>query len=233
MQRVFSRASLIRLLPSRTRFLSNSYPSFASKLDIDARIAKHLETEVAVEKKSLQNPRVIKNWAFQKHGSLVTLVKNFEDEKITVKFDLHNNLNVPDDSEENPDSCGIISFPDVSIQIAKNQGSMIEVKIKYDGEDDTYDEEVDDQTSETMKPEPSDHTLTEIKLFQNSASKDPIYVLNCDVADEEFVELFENALKERGINDEFYTQLLDLSTTLEHELYVSFLDGVKNFFNKK
>ena len=46
-------------------------------------------------------------------------------------------------------------------------------------------------------------------------------------------KLLHNTLYERGINNEFAKELLQMSTTVEHKEYVNFLQDLKGFFSAK
>lgn len=46
-------------------------------------------------------------------------------------------------------------------------------------------------------------------------------------------KLLLNTLYERGVNNEFAKDLLDMSTTIEHKEYVDFLQDLKGFFSAK
>ena len=45
-------------------------------------------------------------------------------------------------------------------------------------------------------------------------------------------DLLMDMLDERGINDQFYRQLCELSTEYEHGCYLDFLKGLKTFADK-
>ena len=46
-------------------------------------------------------------------------------------------------------------------------------------------------------------------------------------------KLLLNTLYERGINNEFAKDLLEISTLMEHKEYVGFLQDLKGFFSAK
>jgi complement component 1 Q subcomponent-binding protein len=56
-----------------------------------------------------------------------------------------------------------------------------------------------------------------------------VYGVDCSVLDGDLYDLLLQTLDERGIGEDFANNLMEFSTTYEHNLYIELLEKLKNF----
>lgn len=186
-----------------------------------------LKKEIIDEQKSDQ-PRVtsIEGWDVNKDGTRVTLNKKYMNETITVEFDVNNSVDVEPSYEEDGDPSSppnMVSRPDFIVEIKKGSGKkmkfLCEFQNPYEDMGDPDDNNVADQFS-----------IVDVRMDD---AEDKFFSLSSSVMDADMYELLMDMLDERGLDDDFMNNLIDFSTTYEHDLYIKFLKDMKDFVASK
>ncbi|BFZ18351.1 hypothetical protein BsWGS_21390 [Bradybaena similaris] len=198
--------------------------------EVENEISKFLEKEIKYEtsKASDKLPK-ISGFEIQSNGADVTLTKSSGAEKIVVKL----SINGAADSAPSGDSQGkqdehpqIVCRPPFEVEITKGS-TVLALQCNFPSPDAVYDgssqkegEQIDDQFE-----------IEEVAIHSGEW-KDSTYTVSAATMDAELFDLLMDMLDERGINDEFITQLVNYCTAYENKQYISFLQNLKAFAEK-
>jgi len=193
----------------------------------DQELAEFLSEEINLEKEALVHnvlPRV-KGFQSEITGSEVTLTKDYDGEKIVVKFNINNTVEdeTPEmEEEETPQDKDLKSRPKFQIDLTRRGQTLTFLCC--------FTEEIQ---PETDQPEQED--LIEIEEFyihDGSGDESPTqYVASADIIDGDLYNLFMNMLDDRGISSDFAKEIVELSTAHEHKLYIKTLEDIKQFLH--
>jgi len=199
--------------------------------DGDKDLLGFLKEEIAYEEENVKKIPKLRNFNMSMNGSVITLQKDFSDERIEVVFDINENVNVDDadsmgqegaDTEDIPD---IVSYPNFTVSITKPSGNMLLFNCNCNtgiNEDDEI-EDANDEQYDLLRFE-------SVQIFNpEKIDKDKVYAAESENMDGELYSLLMNTLLERGITGTFVNDLIDLSTAVEHHHYVSFLKSLGAF----
>ena len=192
--------------------------------DLAAFLAEEIEHELREE------PAVPKldNFRMSREGTVVTLTQRQGDEKITVTFDVNKSVNVPTDAEMGDDlDGGIVSFPEFQVSIAKPSGRTLTFNCNTD--EGGMDE--DDEGGEMEE----NFRVDSVQAYtaQKGLDTSSVYEAEAENMDTKLHDMLFDTLAERGIDKEFVDGLIDLSTAVEHRLYVEHLKAMKDFASEK
>ena len=146
-------------------------------------------------------------------------------ERIVVSFDVDQSINHEELDDEDEGAGGkLTSYPSFSIQIIKDSGETLHFNCEYNFDDAEDSPEEDNEL----------FTITDVSLLPHpDADHNSVYHCETENMDYNLYELLLGMLTERGINNEFLTDLLKKSTILEHQHYVKFLEGLQDFLTQK
>eukprot|EP00795_Rhopilema_esculentum_P015990 gene15990-7323_t len=216
-----------------TRFSRKKYNRNRILPQRDHDIVNFLNQEVEYEKEAMQDLPKLKDFKVNVDGSYITLSKKHNGERIIVSFDVNENINIDeamDDEIENVDDDSvppnIVSYPTFKVQLTKDSGKTLQFFCAYN-------------TSEQIAEEeeiPDVFRFDSVSVWQYPDAQEEgetSYEAETENMDGTLYKLLLNTLYERGINNEFAKDLLEISTIMEHKEYVGFLQDLNGFFSAK
>jgi len=225
-----------RTLVNTRHCIVNLQMSRNSHTDGDKDLLTFLNEEIAYEKENMKKIPRIRNFDMSMDGSLITLQRSFKDETIEVVFDINENVNVDDaesmeaEAEEKEEMPDIVSYPNFTVSIIKPSGNTLLFNCNCNtGINEEEEEEVDDGNEQ--------YDLLRFESVQvfnpDKENKETVYAAETENMDGELYSLLMNTLLERGITGNFVNDLIDLSTSLEHGHYVTFLKSLGGFVKER
>jgi len=210
---------------------------FATQTDGDRDLAVFLKEEIAYEEDNVVDLPQFKDFKVEMDKTLVSLKRKLNGESIVVSFDVNDNVNVDEEgaidedqySEEDAHIPDIISYPSFNVKIVKASGETIHFNCtcSTDAAEDENNEELDaaDEQFDIFRFE-------NVKIY-NESDVENIFEAETETMDGELYSMLMTMLLERGITGNFVNDLLDLSTTVEHRHYLTFLKSLNKFVNEK
>lgn len=199
----------------------------------DKAFVDFLSDEIKEEKKIQKYkslPKMSGGWELEVNGTEAKLVRKVAGEKITVTFNINNSIPPAFSGEEEEPSQGqkaeeqepeLTSTPNFVVEVTKDGSSKALVLDCHYPEDEIGQE--DDQSDIFSIKEVSFQATGE------SDWKDTNYTLNTDSLDWGLYDHLMDFLADRGVDNTFADELVELSTALEHQEYISFLEDLKGF----
>nr|XP_006136139.1 complement component 1 Q subcomponent-binding protein, mitochondrial [Pelodiscus sinensis] len=201
-------------------------------LEGDKAFAQFLTDEIKEEKKIQKHkslPKMSGGWELEVHGTEAKLVRKIAGERITVTFNTNNSIpptfdeepqegQKPDEQEE-PE---LTSTPNFVVEVSKDDPKQTLVL------DCHYPE---DEIGHGEEEESDIFSIREVSFQPTGESdwKDTNYTLNTDSLDWALYDHLMDFLADRGIDNTFADELIELSTALEHQEYIRFLEDLKSF----
>ncbi|XP_061181537.1 complement component 1 Q subcomponent-binding protein, mitochondrial-like [Saccostrea echinata] len=196
--------------------------------ETDQDMSQHIAKEIENEKKgpSSQATEYLKNWKIVRDGCEVSMSRTEGNETITVEFNVNNATDLVDEgsgdySNEMPQ---MICRPPFIVQIQKQSGMKIRISCQFLNE-----LEADDGDEQDVRDK--------FEIVHFSVCKGEImpstYVCSGETMDGEMYEKLMDMLDERRIDNEFAKELIDFSTSYEHNEYIKFLTTFKSFVDEK
>ncbi|XP_053310933.1 complement component 1 Q subcomponent-binding protein, mitochondrial [Spea bombifrons] len=198
----------------------------------DKAFAEFLNDEIKEEKKIQKHkslPKMTGGWELEVNGTEAKLLRKLAGEKVTVTFNTNNSIppsfeeetQEGQKAEENePD---LVSTPNFVVEVTKQDTNETLVL------DCHYPE---DEVSRGEEEEESDLFAIREVSFQPTGEtdwKETSYTLNTDSLDWALYDHLMDFLADRGIDNTFADELVELSTALEHQEYIRFLENLKSF----
>uniref|UniRef100_A0A3Q2Q9I3 Complement component 1 Q subcomponent-binding protein, mitochondrial n=1 Tax=Fundulus heteroclitus TaxID=8078 RepID=A0A3Q2Q9I3_FUNHE len=204
----------------------------------DKAFGEFLLDEIKEEKKIQMNkslPKMSGGWEQEMNGTEVKLTRQVSGEKVTVTFNVNNSIppnfeeEVEQGQQQKPaeDEPEIVSSPNFVIEVTK-QGA------KYSLVFDCHFPE--DEMSHGDGEEENDIFAIREVSFQpegDSDWKETSYTLNTDSLDWALYDHMMDFLADRGVDNTFADELVELSTAIEHQEYIKFLEDLQSFVNCK
>ncbi|XP_048413382.2 complement component 1 Q subcomponent-binding protein, mitochondrial [Stegostoma tigrinum] len=197
----------------------------------DKAFAQFLTDEIKEEKKIQKSstlPKVSGGWEIGLNGTEAKLVRKVDGEKVTVSFNINNSI--PPTMEEEPqegqkgseNEPEIISTPNFVVEVTKlsnNQSLVFDCHYPEDeiGRGDEDDSDIFAIREVSFQPTGED------------SWKETSYTLNTDSLDWALYDHLMDFLADRGVDNTFADELVELSTALEHQEYIKFLDNLNSF----
>lgn len=151
-------------------------------------------------------------------------------EKITVTFNINNSIPPTFDGEEDPphgqkaeeQEPELTSTPNFVVEVTKSDGKKTLVLDCHYPEDEIGQEE---------EAEGDIFSIKEVSFQSTGDSewRDTNYTLNTDSLDWALYDHLMDFLADRGVDNTFADELVELSTALEHQEYITFLEDLKSF----
>ncbi|XP_057266737.1 complement component 1 Q subcomponent-binding protein, mitochondrial [Pezoporus wallicus] len=197
----------------------------------DKAFAQFLTDEIKEEKKIQKHkalPKVSGGWELEVHGTEARLVRKVPGEKVTVTFNINNSIPPSADDEpqegqkadeQEPD---LTSTPNFVVEVVKDDTKQTLVLDCHYPEDEIGNE---------GEEESDIFTIREVSFQPTGESdwKDTNYTLNTDSLDWALYDHLMDFLADRGVDNTFADELIELSTALEHQEYIKFLEDLKSF----
>ncbi|KAF7206599.1 complement component 1 Q subcomponent-binding protein, mitochondrial [Nothobranchius furzeri] len=188
------------------------------------------EEKVIQKNKSL--PKMTGGWEVGMNGTEVKLTKHASGDKITVTFNVNNSIppNFEEEAveqgqsqksaEEEPE---IVSTPNFVVEVTKQAAKHSLVFDCHFPED---------EVSNAEGEEESDIFAIREVSFQPEGDvdwKETSYTLNTDSLDWALYDHLMDFLADRGVDNTFADELMELSTAIEHQEYIKFLEDLQGF----
>lgn len=169
-------------------------------------------------------------WELEVNGTEAKLVRKVAGEKITVTFNINNSIPPPYGEEEQPSEGQkveeqepeLTSTPNFVVEVTKDGSKKALVLDCHYPEDEIGQE--DEAQSDIF-------SIKEVSFQSTDDSdwKDTNYTLNTDSLDWGLYDHLMDFLADRGVDNTFADELVELSTALEHQEYITFLEDLKGF----
>jgi len=208
----------------------------------DRELSEFLKEEISQEMELKKKVPKIANFSMRMDGTIVTLNKTQDHETVVVSFDVNKSLIMPafneedeaasyeeqgQEEEEEEGASDLISFPQFTVTITKTPSGkalLFNCSCKTGSDDDDVDIDEDDDEEEEML------SIDSVQAYDaQEMDVEKVYEAETDHMDGHLYELLHNTLVERGITEEFVTQLIALSTAVEHGHYIAFLKNLNKF----
>ncbi|XP_010952949.1 complement component 1 Q subcomponent-binding protein, mitochondrial [Camelus bactrianus] len=199
----------------------------------DKAFVDFLSDEIKEEKKIQKYkslPKMSGGWDLEVNGTEAKLVRKIAGEKITVTFNINNSIPPPYDGEEEPSQGQkveeqepeLTSTPNFVVEVIKDGSKKALVLDCHYPEDEVGQEEEDQSDIFSIKE-------VSFQPTEESDWKDTNYTLNTDSLDWALYDHLMDFLADRGVDNTFADELVELSTALEHREYITFLEDLKGF----
>uniref|UniRef100_A0A8C8SE83 Complement component 1 Q subcomponent-binding protein, mitochondrial n=1 Tax=Pelusios castaneus TaxID=367368 RepID=A0A8C8SE83_9SAUR len=197
----------------------------------DKAFVNFLSDEINVEKKIQNNkslPKMSGGWAIEVHGAQAKLLRKIAGETITVTFNVNNSIpptydEPQEQQKDHEQEAELTSTPNFVVEVTKaNPQQTLVFDCHYP----------EDELARGGEDEESDIFLIEEVSFQPSEEsdwKDTNFTLNTQTLDCALYDHFMDFLADRGVDNTFAHELIELSTALEHEEYIKFLENLQGF----
>lgn len=199
----------------------------------DKAFGDFLSDEIKEEKKIQKSktlPKMSGGWELEMTGTEAKLTRFASGDKITVTFNVNNSVppsfeeeleqGQQKPAEEEPE---IVSTPNFVVEVTK-QGAKHSLVF-----DCNFPE---DEISHGEGEEDSDIFAIREVSFQPEGDadwKETSYTLNTDSLDWALYDHLMDFLADRGVDNTFADELMELSTAMEHQEYIKFLEDLQSF----
>ncbi|KAH9525507.1 Complement component 1 Q subcomponent-binding protein, mitochondrial [Bulinus truncatus] len=200
--------------------------------EVDREISKFLEKEIEFERKrSTENLPKIPGFDIQTNGGDVTITKISGKEKITVKLSVNGSVDsiMSENHSDKDEPPQMVCRPDFEIEISKGDGTVLAIQCSFPVQD-TF-EDVECNKGQEAEQIDDQFEITDVAIHDGEW-KDTTFTVSASTMDAELFDLMMDMLDERGINDEFITQMVDFCTAYENHQYIGFLQKLKAFAEK-
>ncbi|XP_071023081.1 complement component 1 Q subcomponent-binding protein, mitochondrial-like [Oncorhynchus clarkii lewisi] len=200
----------------------------------DKAFGDFLSDETKEEKKIQKSktlPKMSGGWELEQNGTEAKLIRKLSGEKVTVTFNINNS--VPPNFEEEAEQVqgqksaesepDIVSTPNFVVEVTKPAAKH---SLVFDCH---YPE---DEVSHGEGEEESDIFSIREVSFQPEGDgewKETSYTLNTESLDWALYDHLMDFLADRGVDNTFADELIELSTAMEHQEYVKFLEDLSGF----
>lgn len=198
----------------------------------DKAFVEFLSDEIKEERKIQKHnslPKMSGGWELELSGTEAKLSRKTSGEKVTITFNVNNSIPPSFEeeaqqgekpSETEPD---ILSSPNFVVEVTKQAATQ---SLVFDCH---YPE---DEVAHGEEEEESDiFAIREVSFQPTGESdwKDTSYTLNTDSLDWALYDHLMDFLADRGVDNTFADELVELSTALEHQEYIKFLEELSGF----
>ncbi|KAM5273211.1 complement component 1 Q subcomponent-binding protein, mitochondrial [Ctenodactylus gundi] len=199
----------------------------------DKAFVEFLTDEIKEEKKIQKHkslPKMSGGWELEVNGTEAKLVRKVGGEKVTVTFNINNSIPPTFDTEEDSSQGQkaeeqepeLTSTPNFVVEVMKSNGKKALVLDCHYPEDEVGEEEEAESDIFSIKE-------VSFQATDESEWKDTNYTLNTDSLDWALYDHLMDFLADRGVDNTFADELVELSTALEHQEYITFLEDLKSF----
>jgi len=232
--------SKISLLQSNARLFSNLTPVSSSICRVsnvsskilscnvhskgDQELLSILKEEIAgeLENSAGKCPQYLRDFAVKYEKSEITLTKKFADEIVSLTMDVNHSVEPqPEEVEgqqEAPPAMEARPSFEVDVKVGKK---VMSFTCSF----------IDDDMSEGGEPQDL-WGINEVTVYEGEWNTNN-YCAAGDLLDETLYDKLLDYLLERGVDDAFVTEMSQLCSQYEHELYVKFMQDMEGFLNRK
>ncbi|KAI1903545.1 hypothetical protein AGOR_G00028290 [Albula goreensis] len=198
----------------------------------DKAFADFLSDEIKEEKKIQKHqslPKMSGGWEIELNGAEAKLTRMISGEKVTVTFNINNSIppNFEEETEQGQKSADnepeIVSTPNFVVEVTKQAASNALVFDCHYPEDEAGHGEGEEESDIFAIREVSFQPIGEGEWKETS------YTLNTDSLDWALYDHLMDFLADRGVDNTFADELMELSTALEHKEYITFLENLSGF----
>ncbi|CAJ1064436.1 complement component 1 Q subcomponent-binding protein%2C mitochondrial [Xyrichtys novacula] len=199
----------------------------------DKAFGEFLSDEIKEEKKvqkSKSLPKMSGGWELEMNGTEAKLSRHMAGEKVTVSFNVNNSIppNFEEEAEQGQQKPAeeepeIVSSPNFVVEVTKQAAKNSLVFDCHFPEDEMGHGEGEEE---------SDIFAIREVSFQpegDSDWKETSYTLNTDSLDWALYDHLMDFLADRGVDNTFADELIELSTAMEHQEYIKFLEDLQGF----
>ncbi|KAM6970157.1 complement component 1 Q subcomponent-binding protein, mitochondrial [Aplochiton taeniatus] len=198
----------------------------------DKAFVDFLSDEIKEEKKIKKTstlPKMSGGWELEMNGTEAKLVRTVSGEKVAVTFNVNNSIppNFEEEAEQGQkaeeNEPEITSTPNFVVEVTKQAAKH---SLVFDCH---YPE---DEVSHAEGEEESDIFAIREVSFQPEGDgdwKETAYTLNTDSLDWALYDHLMDFLADRGVDNTFADELIELSTAIEHQEYIKFLEDLSGF----
>lgn len=228
-----------KLFSSRVLSPSVSCGCGALHTEGDKAFGDFLSDEIKEERKIQKSktlPKMSGGWELESNGAEVKLVRSVSGEKITVSFNVNNSIppNFEEEAEtgqqqqKGEEEQDIVSTPNFVVEVTKQEAAKTALVF------DCHFPE--DEIAHGEGEEESDIFAIREVSFQpegDSDWKETSYTLSTDSLDWALYDHLMDFLADRGVDNTFADELMELSTAMEHQEYIKFLEDLGSFVKCK
>lgn len=198
----------------------------------DKAFGSFLVDEIKEEKKIQKTktlPKMSGGWELEMNGTEAKLTRNVAGEKVTVTFNVNNSIppNFEEEAEQGQqkpaeDEPEIVSTPNFVVEVTKQAAKHSLV----------FDCHFPEDEMSHGEGEESDIFAIREVSFQPEGEvdwKETSYTLSTDSLDWALYDHLMDFLADRGIDNTFADELTELSTAVEHQEYIKFLEDLQGF----
>ncbi|KAM9788359.1 complement component 1 Q subcomponent-binding protein, mitochondrial [Neosynchiropus ocellatus] len=199
----------------------------------DKAFGDFLSDEIKEERKLQKNktlPKMSGGWQLEMNGTEAKLSRDIGGEKVTVTFNVNNSIppNFEEEAEQDQqkpegDEPEIVSTPNFVVEVVKPSAKHSLVFDCHFPEDEMGHGEGEEE---------SDIFAIREVSFQPEGDtdwKETSYTLNTDSLDWALYDHLMDFLADRGVDNTFADELMELSTAAEHQEYIKFLEDLQGF----
>ncbi|XP_003977011.1 complement component 1 Q subcomponent-binding protein, mitochondrial [Takifugu rubripes] len=222
-----------KLFSSKVIYPSVSCGCGALHTEGDKAFGDFLSDEIKEEEKLQKNkslPKMSGGWDLEMNGTEAKLTRNMSGEKITVTFNVNNSIppNFEDEVEQGgqqklEEKSEIVSAPNFVVEVTKQTSKHSLVFDCHFSEDEISHGEGEEQSEIFAIREVSFQPEGDLDWKETS------YTLNTDSLDWALYDHLMDFLADRGVDNTFADELMELSTAVEHQEYIKFLEELQGF----
>ncbi|XP_042298816.1 complement component 1 Q subcomponent-binding protein, mitochondrial [Sceloporus undulatus] len=197
----------------------------------DKAFAEFLTDEIKEEKKIQKHkslPKMSGGWELDVQGTEAKLTRKVAGEMVTVSFNINNSIppsfdETPEGQKPDEQEPELTSTPNFVVEVTKDDTKQTLVLDCHYPEDEVGHGEEEEESDIFSIREVSFQPAGESEWRENN------YTLNTDALDWALYDHLMDFLADRGVDNTFADELVDLSTALEHQEYIRFLEDLKGF----
>ncbi|XP_071317220.1 complement component 1 Q subcomponent-binding protein, mitochondrial [Trachinotus anak] len=199
----------------------------------DKAFGDFLNDEIKEERKIQKSktlPKMSGGWELEMNGTEAKLTRSVSGEKISVTFNVNNSIppNFEEEveqgqqksAEEEPE---IVSTPNFVVEVTKQAAKHSLVFDCHFPEDEMSHGEGEEESDIFAIREVSFQPEGDVEWKETS------YTLNTDSLDWALYDHLMDFLADRGVDNTFADELTELSTAIEHQEYIKFLEDLQGF----
>ncbi|KAL0994776.1 hypothetical protein UPYG_G00127020 [Umbra pygmaea] len=198
----------------------------------DKAFGDFLTDEIKEEKKIQKKttlPKMSGGWELEKNGTEAKLTRIVSGEKVTVTFNVNNSIPPNFEEEAEPEQKSADTEPDV----VSTPNFVVEVTKPATKHSLVFDcHYPEDEAGHGEGEEESDIFAIREVSFQPEGDvewKETSYTLTTDSLDWALYDHLMDFLADRGVDNTFADELIELSTMMEHQEYIKFLEDLSGF----
>lgn len=201
----------------------------------DQKVVSFLENEIQDEKRTVQAATTVEGWDVKTDGTGVILTKKFNDELITVEFDVNDSVDSEEpmfEGSEQADMPDLVSKPPFEVTVQKKSGRKLRFLCEFSLQEPHFDDTAGTAPQEAIADQ---FSIVEVRLGEDTKSGDleKFYSHSGAVMDGTLYDLLMDMLDERGIDDDFVNNMVAFATAYEFKLYLKFLEDLKSVISEK